>query len=38
MFEGKTLNNFTILFSPYDFKKNDEIVLNYLKSLNSKSY
>ena len=23
MFKGKTLNDFTNLFSPYDFKKND---------------
>ena len=38
MFKGKTLNDFTNLFSPYDFKKNDEIVLKYFKSLSSKSY
>ena len=31
MFKGKTLNDFTNLFSPYDFKKNDKIVLKYLK-------
>ena len=31
MFKGKTLNDFTNLFSPYDFKKHDEIVLNYFK-------
>ena len=26
MFENKTLINFTSLFSPYDFKKNDKII------------
>ena len=31
MFKGKTFNDFTNLFSPYDFKKNDKIILNYLK-------
>ena len=31
MFNGKNLNNFANLFSPYDFKKNDEIVLKYFK-------
>ena len=31
MFKGTTLNDFTNLFSPYDFKKNDQIVLNYFK-------
>ena len=31
MSNGKTLNDFTNLFSPYDFKKNDKIVLNYFK-------
>ena len=29
MFKGKTLTEFTNLFSPYDFKKNDDIILNY---------
>ena len=29
MFKGKTLNNFTNLFTPNDFKKNYEIILNY---------
>ena len=29
MFKDKTLNNFTNLFSPNDFKKNYEIILNY---------
>ena len=32
MFKGKTLTEFTNLFSPYDFKKNDDIILNYFMS------
>ena len=28
MFAGKGLIDFTSLFSPYGFKKNDEIILN----------
>ena len=31
MFAGESLIDFTSLFSPYDFKKNDKIVLTYLK-------
>ena len=31
MFAGKTLINFTRLFSPYDFQKNDSIILKYFK-------
>ena len=31
MLKGKTLTDFTNLFSPYDFKKNDEIVSRYFK-------
>ena len=31
MFEGKTLTEFTNLFSPNNFKKNDNIILPYLK-------
>ena len=31
MFKDKTLNDFTNLFSPYDFKKNDQIILNYFR-------
>ena len=31
MFAGKTLLNFTNLFSPYDFEKNDEIVEKMFK-------
>ena len=30
-FAGKTLINYTSLFSPYDFKKNDRIILAYFK-------
>ena len=31
MFKEKTSTEYTILFSPYDFKKNDNIILNYFK-------
>ena len=31
MLKGKTLNDFTNLFSPNDFKKNDEIVSRYFE-------
>ena len=31
MFAGKNLIDFTSLFSPYDFKKNDDIILSYFK-------
>ena len=31
MLAGKKLTDFTSLFSPYDFKKNDDIVLSYFK-------
>ena len=31
MFAGKSLIDFTSLFSSYDFKKNDEIILSYFK-------
>ena len=30
MFNGKTLTEFTNLFSPYDFKKNDDLILSYV--------
>ena len=30
-FAGKSLINLTSLFSPYDFKKNDNIILSYFK-------
>ena len=29
--EGKTLTDFTSMFSPYDFKKNDGVILRYFK-------
>ena len=29
MFKGKTLTEYTNLFSPKDFKKNDDTILNY---------
>ena len=31
MLTGKKLTDYTSLFSPYDFKKNDNIVLSYFK-------
>ena len=31
MFPGKSLIDFTSLFSPYDFKKHDKIIKNYFK-------
>ena len=31
MLAGKKLSDFTSLFSPYDFKKNDNIILSYFK-------
>ena len=32
MLAGKTLTEFTNLFSPNNFKKNDDVILNYLMS------
>ena len=32
MLAGKTLINYASLFSPYDFEKNDNIILNYFKN------
>ena len=32
MLTGKTLTEYTNLFSPNNFKKNDDIILNYLMS------
>ena len=32
MFKGKTLTEYTNLFSPNNFKKNDDIILNYLNN------
>ena len=31
MLEGKNLTDFTNVFSPNNFKKNDDIILNFLK-------
>ena len=31
MLSGKKLTDYTNLFSPHDFKKNDNIILNYFK-------
>ena len=31
MLKGKTLTDFTNLFSPWDFKKNDEIIKSYFE-------
>ena len=31
MFANKTLNDYTNLFSPYDFNRNDNIILSYFK-------
>ena len=31
MLAGKMLTDFTSLFSPYDFEKNDNIILSYFK-------
>ena len=31
MLAGKKLNDYTNLFFPYDFKKNNNIILNYFK-------
>ena len=32
MLAGKTLTEFTNLFLPYNFKKNDDIILKYFMS------
>ena len=32
MLKGKSLNEYINLFSPNNFKKNDDIILNYLMS------
>ena len=32
MFKGKTLTEYTNLFSPNNFKKNDDIILSYFKN------
>ena len=31
MLAGKTLTDYTNLFSPYDFDKNDQIIFSYFK-------
>ena len=31
MFAGKKLTDFTSMFFPYDFEKNDDIILSYFK-------
>ena len=31
MLAGKKLTDFTSLLSPYDFKKNDDVILSYFK-------
>ena len=33
MLVGKTLIDYTNLFSPYDFHKNDSIILSYFKDV-----
>ena len=35
MLAGKKLTDYTNLFSPYDFKKNDDIILSKTKESNS---
>ena len=32
MLSGETLIDYTSLFSPYDFKNNDTIILSYFKN------
>ena len=32
MLAGKKLTDYTNLFSPHDFKKNDDIILSYFKN------
>ena len=32
MLAGKKLTDFTILFSPHNLKKNDDIILSYFKN------
>ena len=31
MLAGKKLGDFTTMFSPYNFEKNDDIILSYFK-------
>ena len=32
IFGGKTLIDYTSLFSPYDFEENDDIIFDYFKN------
>ena len=32
MLAGKTLTDYTSLFSPYDFDKNDNVILSFFKN------
>ena len=38
MLAGKTLTDYTSLFSPYDFDKNDNVILSFFKNAWSTSY
>ena len=38
MFKGKSLTDYTNLFSPNNFKKNDDIILNYFLKKNFKKW
>ena len=33
MLAGKTLTDYKIFFSPYDFDRNDQIILSYFKDV-----
>ena len=37
MLADKTLIDYTNLFSPYDFNKNDSIILSYFKDASNRS-
>ena len=37
MLAGKTLIDYTSLFSAYDFNKNDSIILSYFKDASNRS-
>ena len=37
MFAGKTLIDYTNMFSPYDFNKNDSIIFSYFKDARKSS-
>ena len=37
MFNDKTLTDFTNLFSPWNFEKNDEIIIFFIKTFGFKS-